>query len=140
MDKITCAQSMFTKHKMMDMVLPTLLGDNCTHKWVNYSVELAYEKTLYDNMLKRDLPPNPFQVLIDQKYAYVQLKIQEDDEWKTRPSQYPILLSLLFICQRANLGVTTTYRPRKQKQVVGVSNNCVNNNPQNNDMTGHAQV
>lgn len=93
-------------------------------------------------MLKEDvLPPNPIQVLIDLKYAYINQKKKEDVEWTTRPGQYPILLSLPFICQTPNTGVTTTYKSRKKrKQVVEDIRNNLENKSQENVIHGHAEI
>jgi hypothetical protein len=141
MDKIVRSQPTFTKINMIDMASPTLLGDNCVHRWIKYLDKLGYERQLYDAMSKNDIPPNPFQILIDNKYTYLQGKILDDPNYINRPPQYCILLCLPFISQIANTGVTTTYRPWKQGQVMEDMNNSFDSKQHNNNNSiGHAQV
>ena len=100
---------------MWDNVLP-LIGDNAMHKWQFMTNELVHERVLYDKMLKKCLPPQPIQALVDEKYAYLQKQIILNEEWIHRPRQYPILLCLLFIKQKPNPGATLTFRPRTRKR------------------------
>ena len=67
-------------------------------------------------MLKKCLPAQPIQALIDEKYAYLQKQILLNEEWIHRTRQYPILLCLLFIQQKPSPRATSTFRPRTRKR------------------------
>ena len=95
---------------MLDNALPVPIGDNVTHKWQFTTLELAHERFLYEKMLRKCLPLQPIEALVDEKYAYLQKQIILNEEWKHRPMQYPILLCLLFIQQKPNPGATTTFK------------------------------
>ena len=81
---------------MIDLAVPTKIGDLVTHFWKFTTNELAKERNIMRDIIRDGLPSEPFQKLIDDKAAYLQFQKNADEEWMGRPPQLSNSFELAF--------------------------------------------